>query len=118
MATTRLGITIRPSKKSIYIMIVSTNYHLNQSIEELININPIDYAWEYKRYQKTSSPVDDPYVRHLAYFCQKIGMNKTKKVNISSLPNIIANDNIPLPTLIDSEPYVCATSPRPGPKII
>jgi len=33
---------------------------LNKSIEELININPIDYSWEYKRYRRQISGTD-PY---------------------------------------------------------
>jgi KDO2-lipid IV(A) lauroyltransferase len=55
-----LGITIRPSKTNIY----NDSEHqlsLNQSIEELININPIDYAWEYKRFRRQQSG-NDPYV--------------------------------------------------------
>ena len=55
----RLGITIKPSKKSIY---NDSEYKLslNKSIEELININPIDYSWEYKRYRRPPSG-EDPY---------------------------------------------------------
>ena len=55
----RLGITIKPPKKSIY----NDSEHklsLNKSIEELININPIDYSWEYKRYKRTPSG-ENPY---------------------------------------------------------
>ena len=43
-------------------------------------------------------------------------MNKTRRVKISSLPSIIAKDNIPLPT-VETELYVWATSPRPGPRL-
>ena len=55
----RIGITIKPTKKSIY----NDSEHklsLNKSIEELININPIDYSWEYKRYKRPPSG-EDPY---------------------------------------------------------
>ena len=54
-----LGITIRPSKNNIY----SDSEHklsLNQSIEELIKINPKDYSWEYKRFKRPPSGID-PY---------------------------------------------------------
>ena len=54
-----LGITIRPCKDSIY----SDSEHklsLNQSIEELIKINPKDYSWEYKRFRRSPSGID-PY---------------------------------------------------------
>ena len=54
-----LGITIRSSKDSIY----SDSEHklsLNQSIEELIKINPKDYSWEYKRFKRPPSGID-PY---------------------------------------------------------
>ena len=55
----RLGITIKPCKKTMYI---DSEYKLslNRSIEELININPIDYSWEYKRYRRPPSG-EDPY---------------------------------------------------------
>lgn len=55
----RLGITIKPPKESIY---NDSEYKLslNESIEELININPIDYSWEYKRYRRPPSG-EDPY---------------------------------------------------------
>jgi KDO2-lipid IV(A) lauroyltransferase len=55
----RLGITIKPTKKGIY---KDSEYKLslNKSIEELININPIDYSWEYKRYRRPPSG-EDPY---------------------------------------------------------
>ena len=55
----RLGVTIKPTKNGIY---EDSEYKLslNKSIEELININPIDYCWEYKRYRRTPSG-EDPY---------------------------------------------------------
>ena len=55
----RLGITIKPPKKDIY---KDSEYKLslNKSIEELININPVDYSWEYKRYRRPPSG-EDPY---------------------------------------------------------
>jgi KDO2-lipid IV(A) lauroyltransferase len=54
-----LIITIKPCKNNIY----NESEHklsLNKSIEELININPIDYSWEYKRYRRQISGTD-PY---------------------------------------------------------
>ena len=56
----RLGITIKPSKESIY---NDSEYKLsiNQSIEDLIKINPKDYSWEYKRFRRSPSGID-PYV--------------------------------------------------------
>ena len=55
----RLGITIKPPKETIY---KDSEYKLslNKSIEELININPVDYSWEYKRYRRPPSG-EDPY---------------------------------------------------------
>ena len=55
----RLGITIKPPKEAIY---KDSEYKLslNKSIEELININPVDYSWEYKRYRRPPSG-EDPY---------------------------------------------------------
>ena len=56
----RLGITIKTSKESIY---NDSEYKLsiNQSIEDLIKINPKDYSWEYKRFRRSPSGID-PYV--------------------------------------------------------
>ena len=56
----RLGITIKPPKESIY---NDSEYKLsiNQSIEDLIKINPKDYSWEYKRFRRPPSGID-PYV--------------------------------------------------------
>ena len=55
----RLGVTIKPTKEAIY---KDSEYKLslNKSIEELININPVDYSWEYKRYRRPPSG-EDPY---------------------------------------------------------
>jgi KDO2-lipid IV(A) lauroyltransferase len=55
----KIGITIKPTKNSIY---NESEYKLslNKSIENLININPKDYSWEYKRYKKLLSG-EDPY---------------------------------------------------------
>ena len=55
----RLGDTIKPAKETIY---KDSEYKLslNKSIEELININPVDYSWEYKRYRRPPSG-EDPY---------------------------------------------------------
>ena len=55
----KLGVTIKPSRKDIY----NESKHklsLNKSIESLININPKDYSWEYKRYKKLLSG-ENPY---------------------------------------------------------
>ena len=55
----KLGITIKPCRNDIY----SESKHklsLNKSIESLININPKDYSWEYKRYKKLLSG-ENPY---------------------------------------------------------
>ena len=56
----RLGITIYPSNENIY---NDSEYKLsiNQSIEDLIKINPKDYSWEYKRFRRSPSGID-PYV--------------------------------------------------------
>ena len=55
----RLGITINPCNENIY---NDSEYKLsiNQSIEELIKINPKDYSWEYKRFKRPPSG-GDPY---------------------------------------------------------
>ena len=55
----KLGITIKPCRNNIY---NDSEYKLslNQSIEELIRINPKDYSWEYKRFKRPPSGVD-PY---------------------------------------------------------
>ena len=55
----KLGIAIKPCRKDIY----DESKHklsLNKSIESLININPKDYSWEYKRYKKLLSG-ENPY---------------------------------------------------------
>ena len=55
----KLGVTIKPCRKDIY----NKSKHklsLNKSIESLININPKDYSWEYKRYKKLLSG-ENPY---------------------------------------------------------
>jgi len=55
----KLGISIRPSKNNIY----DDSEHklsINQSIEDLIKINPKDYSWEYKRFRRSPSGID-PY---------------------------------------------------------
>ena len=56
----RLGITIKPCNENIY---NDSEYKLsiNQSIEDLIKINPKDYSWEYKRFRRSPSGID-PYV--------------------------------------------------------
>ena len=55
----KLGVTIKPIRKDMY----NESKHklsLNKSIESLININPKDYSWEYKRYKKLLSG-ENPY---------------------------------------------------------
>ena len=55
----KLGVTIKPTRKDMY----NESKHklsLNKSIESLININPKDYSWEYKRYKKLLSG-ENPY---------------------------------------------------------
>ena len=55
----KLGVTIKPCRNDIY----DESKHklsLNKSIENLININPKDYSWEYKRYKKLLSG-ENPY---------------------------------------------------------
>lgn len=55
----KLGVTIKPCRNDIY---NESKYKLslNKSIESLININPKDYSWEYKRYKKLLSG-ENPY---------------------------------------------------------
>ena len=36
---------------------------MNNSIENLININPKDYSWEYKRFKKAQPKNIDPYLK-------------------------------------------------------
>ena len=74
---------------------------------------PIGTAEDFDQFVSTFNYDTFTYEESLS---NAVRINKTNKVNISSLPNIIANDKIPLPA-DDSEPYVCATSPRPGPKL-
>ena len=55
-----LSISIKPSNKDIY----NDSKHklsMNKDIENLININPKDYSWEYKRYKKPPYGVKNPY---------------------------------------------------------
>ena len=58
-ANNKLGITIKPTKNNIY---NDSEYKLslNQSIEDLIRINPKDYSWEYKRFRRSPSGIN-PY---------------------------------------------------------
>ena len=55
-----LFITIRPNHKDIYNDSKCT-LSMNKSIENLININPRDYSWEYKRFKKARPKNTDPY---------------------------------------------------------
>ena len=57
-----LFVSIKPSNKDIY----SNSKRLlsmNNSIENLININPKDYSWEYKRFKKAKPKNTDPYLK-------------------------------------------------------
>ena len=85
-------------------MKVSTNYHLTKaskvlstSIQKITrgNIKDIKNSCRERTLTKIFK----------YYFCQKIGINKTNNVNISSLPNIMAKDNIALPAVV-TEAYV------------
>jgi KDO2-lipid IV(A) lauroyltransferase len=55
-----LSITIRPNDDDIYNDSKCT-LSMNKSIENLININPRDYSWEYKRFKKARPKNTDPY---------------------------------------------------------
>lgn len=55
-----LYITIRPNDDDIYNDSKCT-LSMNKSIENLININPRDYSWEYKRFKKARPKNTDPY---------------------------------------------------------
>ena len=55
-----LSITIKQCSSDIY----DKSKHLqllNKDIENMINIRPIDYAWEYKRFKRSKYPHKDPY---------------------------------------------------------
>jgi lauroyl/myristoyl acyltransferase len=58
-ANNSLGVTIKPTMNSIYNQ-SEYKLSLNQSIEDLIRINPKDYSWEYKRFRRSPSGID-PY---------------------------------------------------------
>ena len=88
----------------IYIVKVSTNYHstkalkaLSTSIQKITHGNIKDIKNSCRERTHTKIFKD--------YFCQKIGINKTNNVNISSLPNIMAKDNIALPAEV-TDAYV------------
>ena len=56
-----LGVTIKACSKDIY----DDSKHklsMNKDIENLININPKDYSWEYKRFKKPQTGIDNPYL--------------------------------------------------------
>lgn len=57
-----LFVTIKPCNDSIYNDSERT-LSMNNSIENLININPKDYSWEYKRFKKAQPKNTDPYLR-------------------------------------------------------
>ena len=57
----KLCITLRTCNDSIYNESKCT-LSMNQSIEDLININPKDYSWEYKRFKKAQPKNTDPYI--------------------------------------------------------
>ena len=55
-----LSLTIKQSDDDIY----NKSKHLlllNKDIEKMINIRPIDYSWEYKRFKRSKYPYKDPY---------------------------------------------------------
>ena len=55
-----LTLTIKHCNDSIY----DSSKHLlllNKDIENMINIRPIDYSWEYKRFKRSKHPFKDPY---------------------------------------------------------
>mgnify|MGYP001350898713 FL=1 len=55
-----LTLTIKHCNNDIY----NSSKHLlllNKDIENMINIRPIDYSWEYKRFKRSKHPFKDPY---------------------------------------------------------
>ena len=55
-----LSLTIKQCNNDIY----DNSKHLlllNKDIENMINIRPIDYSWEYKRFKRSKHPHKDPY---------------------------------------------------------
>jgi KDO2-lipid IV(A) lauroyltransferase len=57
-----LFVSIKPCHDDIYND--SKRLHsMNNSIENLININPKDYSWEYKRFKKAQPKNIDPYLK-------------------------------------------------------
>ena len=55
-----LTLTIKHCNNDIY----NSSKHLlllNKDIENMINIRPIDYSWEYKRFKRSKHPNEDPY---------------------------------------------------------
>ncbi len=55
-----LSITLKQCNEDIY----DDSKHkllLNKDIEKMINMRPIDYAWEYKRFKRSKYPDKDPY---------------------------------------------------------
>lgn len=55
-----LSLTIKQCSNDIY----NNSKHLlllNKDIENMINIRPIDYSWEYKRFKRSRHPYKDPY---------------------------------------------------------
>ena len=55
-----LSLTIKQCNDDIY----NKSKHLlllNKDIEKMINIRPIDYSWEYKRFKRSKYPYKDPY---------------------------------------------------------
>ena len=55
-----LSLTIKQCSNDIY----DNSKHLlllNKDIENMINIRPIDYSWEYKRFKRSRHPNKDPY---------------------------------------------------------
>ena len=57
------GFLFTSIKQPIYVYHSDSEHKLllNKNIEEIINIRPIDYSWEYKRFKKSKPPGTDPY---------------------------------------------------------
>ena len=69
----KLFVSIKPCNENIYNdskCILS----MNQSIENLININPKDYSWEYKRFKKSQPKNIDPILKFKYLLSKKPGL--------------------------------------------
>ena len=86
---------------------------MNQLFEAEISKNPKEYSWEYKKFRRIEENKD---LYNFQRF-QKAGVNRTKSVKISNLPNIIAKDKT-IFVKLESDPQFDETSPSPGPKLL